>query len=73
MQTTLMSGMTPSDVEAVTILPEQGTWCNRLGVSTNLRHASWQYSSEPCAYSTRPCPDHPLCHRVAIALNRPGQ
>ncbi len=72
MQTTPMSGIIASDVEAVTALPVQDTWCNRLGVSTKLRDASWQYSQELCVHSSRPCSNHHLCHRVAIALNRPG-
>ncbi len=67
-----MSVKPPADSEAMNVLPAERTWCDRLQIQTNLRHASWSFRNNECVLGPRPCPNCDLCQRVADALNRPG-
>ncbi len=71
MQLMHMSGKPPADVDAVTVLPVESTWCDRRGDRTNLRTSSWSFRVDGCVRGPRPCPNCDLCQRVAEALNRP--
>lgn len=67
-----MSSKPAADVDAVTVLPVVDAWCGRRGERTNLRDSSWSFRSDRCVHGIKPCLNHGLCQRVAVALNRPG-